>query len=283
MGRRRKDSLVDDVVTIAAKLPWQAGVALAIVAFLGFGILAHVEPATDVRPVQLDKIVVPQLIKFVSTIFQWLIPIVLLIGSAVSAIGRRRRVKLYGEVVAADSPSVLNRMSWQDFERLVSDYFQRRGLKVTEFGGNRADGGIDLIARRGNDEYVIQCKQWKTYRVGVVPVRELYGVVSQRRTTGGFLVTSGSFTDEAIRFVSGTSIELIDGAQLASAITRQERTQSLSNEPQEDGDSVLQTVPRCPTCRGEMVRRTARTGQHAGSQFWGCARYPSCRGTKSMT
>jgi restriction system protein len=174
-------------------------------------------------------------------------------------------------------------MSWQDFERLVSDYFQRRGFKVAEFGGHGSDGGIDLIARRGDDEYVIQCKQWKAYRVGVVPVRELYGLVSKRRAAGGFVVSSGSFTDEAIRFVSGISIELIDGAKLASAITHLERAPSLSDQPPEEDDLAARTAARCPTCRGEMVLRTARTGQHAGSQFWGCARYPKCRGTRSIS
>ena len=29
-----------------------------------------------------------------------------------------------------------------------------------------------------------------------------------------------------------------------------------------------------------MVLRTARTGQNTGSQFWGCASYPDCKGTR---
>jgi restriction system protein len=283
MARRRSGSLVEDVITIAAKLPWPVGVALAVVAFLGFGILADVEPVSEVRPDQLDKIVAPRLVKVVSTIFQWLLPVLLLIGSAASAIKRRRRVKLYGEVVAAGSTSALSRMSWQDFELLVSDYFQRRGFKVAEMGGHGSDGGVDLVAARGSDEYVIQCKQWKAYRVGVVPVRELYGVVAQRRAAGGFVVTSGSFTDEAVRFASGISIELIDGAKLASAISRQGQAPVRAEETSEEVELVPGTAPRCPTCRAEMVLRTARTGQQAGSRFWGCARYPKCRGTRSTT
>ena len=37
----------------------------------------------------------------------------------------------------------------------------------------------------------------------------------------------------------------------------------------------------CPRCGGRMVRRTARRGHRQGNQFWGCARYPSCKGTRS--
>lgn len=38
----------------------------------------------------------------------------------------------------------------------------------------------------------------------------------------------------------------------------------------------------CPKCGGRMVRRTARRGANAGNNFWGCARYPSCTGTRSI-
>jgi DNA-binding helix-hairpin-helix protein with protein kinase domain len=36
----------------------------------------------------------------------------------------------------------------------------------------------------------------------------------------------------------------------------------------------------CPNCGAHMVRRTARRGHRRGHQFWGCSRYPSCRGTR---
>jgi restriction system protein len=39
------------------------------------------------------------------------------------------------------------------------------------------------------------------------------------------------------------------------------------------------TPPRCPRCDKEMVLRTARHGQRAGSNFWGCQSYPGCKGT----
>ena len=35
---------------------------------------------------------------------------------------------------------------------------------------------------------------------------------------------------------------------------------------------------QCPKCGGAMVLRTARKGQNAGRQFWGCASFPACRG-----
>lgn len=36
----------------------------------------------------------------------------------------------------------------------------------------------------------------------------------------------------------------------------------------------------CPVCNSTMMLRTARRGQNAGQTFWGCSRYPACRGTR---
>ena len=44
--------------------------------------------------------------------------------------------------------------------------------------------------------------------------------------------------------------------------------------PQQDNSSA----PRCPRCGGVMVFRQAKTGSNAGKSFWGCSRYPACRG-----
>ena len=44
--------------------------------------------------------------------------------------------------------------------------------------------------------------------------------------------------------------------------------------------TAAETPPTCPTCQSAMVRRMARTGPRAGASFWGCSRFPSCRGTR---
>jgi len=38
--------------------------------------------------------------------------------------------------------------------------------------------------------------------------------------------------------------------------------------------------PACPLCGKPLALRTARNGPRAGSQFWGCAQYPHCKGTR---
>lgn len=42
------------------------------------------------------------------------------------------------------------------------------------------------------------------------------------------------------------------------------------------------STPHCPRCGSTMNKRLARRGRNAGNQFWGCSRYPSCKGTRNI-
>jgi len=37
-------------------------------------------------------------------------------------------------------------------------------------------------------------------------------------------------------------------------------------------------TPKCPECAKPMRKRTAKSGTHAGTSFWGCPDYPDCKG-----
>ncbi|WP_167332133.1 helix-hairpin-helix domain-containing protein [Pseudomonas vranovensis] len=51
--------------------------------------------------------------------------------------------------------------------------------------------------------------------------------------------------------------------------------------PTATGSSRSPASNSCPICGASMVRRTARKGRRVGSQFWGCSKYPACKGTRS--
>jgi hypothetical protein len=40
------------------------------------------------------------------------------------------------------------------------------------------------------------------------------------------------------------------------------------------------SLPSCPLCSSKMVMREAKRGTNAGKSFWGCAKYPACKGTR---
>ncbi|NLE40239.1 MAG: nuclease [Lentisphaerae bacterium] len=45
--------------------------------------------------------------------------------------------------------------------------------------------------------------------------------------------------------------------------------------------NVADTPPACPQCAAPMVLRTAAKGANAGNRFWGCSKYPQCRGIRN--
>ena len=65
--------------------------------------------------------------------------------------------------------------------------------------------------------------------------------------------------------------------QLAAARIAERQKQN-----QADRTDLTDKAPNCPQCGKPMALRTARKGQRAGSQFWGCSGYPECKGTRSL-
>jgi four helix bundle suffix protein len=49
-----------------------------------------------------------------------------------------------------------------------------------------------------------------------------------------------------------------------------------------DRTDLTDKAPNCPLCGKPLALRTARKGQRAGSQFWGCSGYPECKGTRPL-
>lgn len=276
---RRRSSAAEDVVEITSWLPWWAGVVAALVAFLAFRLVAGIEVPAPADSKQIGGLVIRQAIRAVAMVGQWVLPALLLVGAAVSYFKQRRRAALHGDVARRGRLSAFADMSWQDFERVVGEYFRRRGFTVAETGGGGADGGVDIELSRGSDRYLVQCKHWRALRVGVEPVRELYGVIHARRSAGGFVVTSGSFTDEAKRFAEGREIELIDGAALVGAIRQQAAPTRIEPTLGSIGETA-NAAPACPICKAPMQLRKASRGASARQAFWGCSRFPACRGTR---
>lgn len=56
------------------------------------------------------------------------------------------------------------------------------------------------------------------------------------------------------------------------------RKQQENRKKPQPTKKIPHNAKRCPLCASPMVLRTARQGRNAGKQFWGCSRYPSCRG-----
>jgi len=274
---RKKSPLFEDLREIATALPWQAGIGLALVSYLGFHYLAGLSPpsfvATDLKGFgqAVGSGIGKQMLIVISSFLQYIFPAALLLGASFSFFRRQRQAKLHAWVAASPSQSRLESMSWREFEDLAAAMFRDKGFKVIERGGTGPDGGVDLELRAGQDKYLVQCKQWKTRKVGVATVRELYGVMAAEGAVGGFVVASGAFTEDARRFAEGRSIELVATEKILSMISGSVPVRNLPTE-----------TPSCPACGQSMVIRTSKRGHNSGSRFWGCPGYPQCKGTRMV-
>lgn len=299
--RKKKKSPAEDLVHAVGLLPWWVGILLALITWAGLHHVAGAPapaPGTLTQPSQIASLVTQSIWRSVASIGQYILPIIFLLGAGLSAWKRHERGALVARVVEGNAADVVNQMTWQQFELLVGEGFRLRGYDVIETGGNGPDGGIDLVLKKGSEKHLVQCKQWRAVRVGVSVVRELYGVMAAEGAAGGFVVTSGSFTDEALKFASGKNLQLVDGPKLlaflkaagsqkvgspaksraheaGADVSGQERTAAREERP--NG-----LAPQCPVCSKAMVRRIRKKAATTNQGFWGCSAFPACRGIKTI-
>lgn len=276
---RRKQSTFEDLIEVAAMFPWWGGVALALVCYVGLHAVATMPNAMPTDAKAMGQFAGRQMWITFAAIFQWVLPAAFLIGAAISGFKRAKRNRLHDNVASAPARCALESMNWSEFEILVGEMFHRKGFAVIERGGSGPDGGVDLELHAGADKYFVQCKQWKSQKVGVAIVRELYGVMAAEGAVGGFIVASGDFTDDARRFAEGRAIELIATKELLHLIGTTALRPDMAMMPAAPATSA--TVPPCPVCSAEMVSRVAKKGANVGQRFWGCSHYPACRGTRA--
>lgn len=291
MARRKRTSTADGLLELVAMLPWWAGVLLALVSYFVLHNIASQPLVAPTQPSQMGTIVTQSIWKSLATVGQYFVPFICVLGAVTSAWRRGERKNLVADVARSKATDALDGMSWRQFEMLVGEGFRLQGYQVAETGGGGADGGVDLVltkpGKNGGEKFLVQCKQWRAYKVGVDVVRELYGVMAAKGATGGFVVTSGRFTDEAISFASGRNVTLVDGPKLhgllrqAQASAERSPAQKPAVSPAHSPAPSAQALA-CPLCSKPMIRRTAKRGANVGDEFWGCTGYPTCRGTRPI-
>lgn len=280
MGRRKTTAL-EDIIDIGSVLPWWGSLTAAIGTWLLFQYLAQLEPATPTGIENMGGVMVRQLVISVSSIAKYMVPLLLLLGTAITLLKNLARSMTYDSVTGSrwfarrKGSRNLDSLSWRQFEEVVQEYFRRNGYAVAETVAG-PDGGVDLQLRKDSMTATVQCKHWQKKKVDVRIVREQFGVMTAARADECFVVTSGKFTDEARNFAKGQPITLIDGRQLRDLLGS--KIPDISQEHQSHREPAVV----CPSCGSGMRLRTARRGLNSGSRFWGCSRFPNCRGTRQV-
>ena len=281
---RRRTTTANDFTVVVARFPWWLGIVAALASFLILNYVANLNFAAPRDIASLGTNAAQQIVKTIAWFGQYILPLLFLFGAVLSMIGRSKRQSLHQQTFTGNAHHAIDGMSWREFEMLVGEAFRCSGYAVTETGGGGADEGVDLALSKDNEKFLVQCKQWRAMKVGVTTVRELYGIMAAKGAAGGFVVTSGKFTREAEGFAAGRNITLIDGVVLIELIKGLEEISVTSvDRTRHHGDARNDAAsPLCPTCGGNMIKRVSKRGLNAGDEFWGCAKYPSCKGIRNF-
>lgn len=207
MARRNSESLVHDLL----RLPWWVNLILAALVYVG---LRYGLPLLTIESVVLDGFAkaLPPLAWLPASIL-----VMIACGSAMRSWERGELLK--GQRSLED----IKALSWQDFERLVGEFYRRQGYSVRETGGGGSDGGIDLILKKDGETTYVQCKRWRNRRVGIKPTKELFATVVAEKVAKGILITSAGFTNDARAFAAKqAALELVSGPALMRMMRAEE-------------------------------------------------------------
>lgn len=276
MPRRRKDDdLLGVLFLVYRESPWWVPLVVSAVVYGGLRLTPMFCAASN--PLRL-----------LGAIFAPYAAVLVLLPALPAAWHKWRRRELIDRQRGLET---LREMTWREFETLVGEAYRRQGYAVEETGGGGADGGVDLILRRGGETVLVQCKHWKQKKVSSPTVRELRGAVARDRATRGVFVTLGEFTEDARAEALGQPpLELVPGAALLALIQGvQEGAQAPINQavPTAAAARVVEAAdldapPTCPACARSMQKKRAKRGPNSGGEFWGCPAFPDCRGTRPL-
>ncbi|RIK33842.1 MAG: hypothetical protein DCC55_34195 [Chloroflexi bacterium] len=117
-----------------------------------------------------------------------------------------------------------------EFEHLVARLYERMGYR-TEVTRQSRDHGVDVIGQRatqfGVEKIIVQCKHYPKGAVGEPVIRELLGAWSEHQDAQfAVVVTSGSFSQDAIALAQRRRVTLVDRTDLSGMIRQYLRSHS---------------------------------------------------------
>jgi restriction system protein len=181
--RKEKTSPLEDLLTLSSKWPWYIGVGLALLSYIIFSQFAvKPEMAKGGGVAVISSMFVPQIIFILSSVAQFLLPLIFCIASITSFVKSFRMkdesppsrwVMPKNNTVSSsngptgirnkpspsyishnDSAGIVNKpvawsldliksIEWRVFEKLAVEYFRSKNYKVEETGAGK-DGGVDF-------------------------------------------------------------------------------------------------------------------------------------------
>ena len=181
-------------------------------------------------------------------------------------------------------------LSWEEFEALLREAFERDGFRVFERqqGGatGPAAGMADIVLDKKGKRWFVSAKYWRENTVPGHAVQELYSAMVAAGAAGGFIITRGNFGAAAKVLAKEREIELIDGGRLLAMLDPVRKNPNEGTRRRLERAKQAETTGRrqvpCPLCGRPMQRRMDRHGPNAGHSYYACSDYPRCKGMRQI-
>jgi len=204
MAGRKKEHVVDVFLTA----PWWISLVFAVALYLA---LSFVLPPLGAGT---------PLLRGLAGSAKMLAPYLALTFAVLAPVAYWRQSHQRGSSDGDTGLDSVRALSWKEFEALAGESFRRLGYEVQEMGSTAPGCGIDLLLRRDRGKTIVQCKQWRSRRVGVKPLRDVYDAMLAVKADGALFETSGDYTSEARAFAEDKPIGLINGPALLELVER---------------------------------------------------------------
>ncbi|MCP1110254.1 restriction endonuclease [Ohessyouella blattaphilus] len=114
----------------------------------------------------------------------------------------------------------LRTMDPSDFEKLIADYFLKRGFVEAKVIGQACDRGVDILATNADGELeLIQCKRYREgNNIGSTPIQRVDSYMRSRNAKKAWVVTTSNFTKEGRDEARITQVILVNGKDLIKSL-----------------------------------------------------------------
>ena len=104
-------------------------------------------------------------------------------------------------------------MEGHEFEYFCAELLERCGFEEVQVTRGSGDQGVDILAKKEDIRYAIQCKNYST-PLGNTPVQEVYAGKTFYRCHVGVVMTNSTFTKGALELADSVGVILWDKDRL---------------------------------------------------------------------
>ena len=304
MARRRsKTSPLEDVVGLVAQLPWWACLGAAVLSYWTLSALARPVPIMSVHAWPDPRAHVP--VGASDNLHGRAVRGADPLPGGRGGVGRQaaQAQRLGGQRREPGQCEGAGRARWHELARLRAA--GGRGLPAAGLRGHRTgaatgpDGGVDLVLRRDREKFLVQCKQWKAFKVGrgrrARALRRHGGRGGRRRFRRDVrnVHRGGDRLCQRPKRSTGRRAEALR-AHPAGQGSSGQFSSVRRIDPAGQGGTACAASSGHAVCRNsvperhqlpDLQRRHGASGGQTRQQtparaFWGCMEYPACKGTR---